>query len=80
MIELWHWRRTVADLYACVRAAPDPQAAWHDWRRGRDALFRSHPQSPLEADRRAGFTAFGQEAVYRVPLSPPEPAGAAGPG
>lgn len=48
MDTLWDWRRRVADLYAAVRAAPEPEAAWHMWRTARDGLYRSHPQSPLE--------------------------------
>ena len=35
---LWDWRRQVADLYAEVRAEPDPHAAWTLWRRTRDHL------------------------------------------
>ena len=50
--ELWDWRRRVAALYGAVRQTPDPHAAWQAWRRGRDELFRDHPQSPLDdADR-----------------------------
>jgi uncharacterized protein (DUF1684 family) len=45
---LWDWRRRVADLYAQVRAEPEPAAAWVHWRRVRDGLYRSHPQSPLD--------------------------------
>ena len=46
-LELAGWRRMVSELYAAVRAAGDPQAGHALWRRGRDELFRSHPQSPL---------------------------------
>ena len=45
-LELLDWRRRVSDLYAAVRAEPDP-ARGHDlWRRTRDELFATHPQSP----------------------------------
>jgi len=47
-VTLWDWRRRVADLYADVRANPDPHAAWLNWRAGRDALFATHPQTPLD--------------------------------
>jgi len=52
---LAHWRRTVAELYADVRKpAPDRRAQCESFRRARDALFRSHPQSPIaEASRSA---------------------------
>ncbi len=49
-LDLLDWRRSVAQLYAAVRAEPDPPAAHQRWRAGRDELFRSHPESPLPAD------------------------------
>lgn len=45
---LWDWRCQVADLYASVRANPDPQRAWAHWREVRESLYRSHPQTPIE--------------------------------
>ena len=64
--ELWDWRRRVVDLYASVRAEADPVAAWRRWRMVRDELFRDHPQSPLEAQTRAGFAG--------LPVFPYDPA------
>ena len=55
-LTLWDWRRRVFDLYAAVRAAGDGPEGWASWREGRDALFRDHPQTPLPAGARAGFT------------------------
>jgi len=49
-LQLTNWRRTVAELYADVRAEPDPESAHALWRAGRDTLFRTHPQSPLTED------------------------------
>src|ERR1700751_4283190 len=49
-LELTDYRRTVSELYAAVRADDDPKQAHELWRRGRDELFRSHPQSPLRPD------------------------------
>ena len=46
-LEVASWRRMVSELYAAVRAEDDPQAGHELWRRGRDGLFRTHPQSPL---------------------------------
>ena len=46
-LELTDYRRTVSELYAAVRAEDDLKQAHELWRRGRDELFRSHPQSPL---------------------------------
>lgn len=49
------WRGQVFALYAAVRAATDPAAGHERWRRGRDALFRDHPASPLLPEQRAGL-------------------------
>ena len=75
---LWDWRRTVADLYAAVRANRDPQAAWASWRETRDRLFRDHPESPIE-DRTGfrGLPCFPYDPALRfrarlVPASGPE--------
>ena len=55
LLALADWRRTMAELYAGVRAAADPRSAWLRWREVRDELFRSHPQSPIPPDERASF-------------------------
>jgi uncharacterized protein (DUF1684 family) len=47
-LELADWRRRVSELYAAVRAETHPERGHALWREGRDELFRSHPQSPLE--------------------------------
>lgn len=54
-LDLLNWKRQVFALYERVRASPDPRSAWDDWCKTRDRLFRDHPQSPLPAERRAGF-------------------------
>ena len=69
------WRRSIAELYAAVREAPEPAQAWRRWRDDRDALFRGHPASPLDAEQRAGFTRlsyFGYDPALRflVELEP----------
>src|SRR6188472_4789103 len=53
-LALLDWKRRVFSLYAAVRAL-EPAAGWALWGETRDELFRSHPQSPLPADRRASF-------------------------
>ena len=49
-LELLDWRRQVAALYARIRACrdDDPLAAHDDWCTTRDALLRSHPETPLD--------------------------------
>ena len=54
-LDLLEWKRRVFALYAEVRAAVEPEAAWRAWREGRDELFRSHPQSPLPEEARGAF-------------------------
>ncbi|MBV9607251.1 MAG: DUF1684 domain-containing protein [Solirubrobacterales bacterium] len=55
-LSLLDWRRTIADLYAEIRATADKGAAWRVWRDTRARLFREHPQSPVPSDERAGYT------------------------
>jgi len=56
-LELADWRRQVSELYASIRADPDPEHAWLRWKLERDRLYRSHPQSPVPADARGDATA-----------------------
>ena len=46
-LTLLDWRRRMARLYAEVRSEPDPAAAHEHWRRTRDELLRTHPDSPV---------------------------------
>ncbi len=72
-LDLADWRRRVGDLYRL--AGPD---ALERFRRGRDELFRSHPQSPLAPQARQGFPGpryFDADptAKLRCRLEPAEP-------
>ncbi|SDO19380.1 hypothetical protein SAMN04515671_0099 [Nakamurella panacisegetis] len=74
-LDLTDWRRTVAELYAGVRAEIDPPTAHRLWRIGRDELFRHHPQSPLEPTdplRDSGLPYWPYDPTLRftVPLEP----------
>lgn len=63
-LDLVDWRRRVGDLYRL--SGPD---ALERFRRGRDELFRSHPQSPIEPEERdsfAGLRYYEHDAAYRV--------------
>ena len=53
-LNLANWRRTVAELYAAVRATTelDPMGAATMFRAARDRLFREHPDSPIALERR----------------------------
>ncbi|HXS62050.1 MAG TPA: DUF1684 domain-containing protein [Streptosporangiaceae bacterium] len=63
---LLDWRRRVAALYARIRASEAPPAAHRLWIDERNRLLRDHPESPIPADDRAGFTG--------VPVAPYDPA------
>src|SRR4051812_10185081 len=68
-LELLGWKRHVFAAYAAGRAAGDHEAAWHEWRRIRDQLFRAHPQSPLSPEDRSAFGGlayFDYEPAFRV--------------
>src|SRR6476646_9611680 len=43
-LSLLDWKRTIAGLYAEMRAASDKHAAWVHWRDTRARLFREHPE------------------------------------
>ena len=59
-LDLVDWRRRVGDLYRIT--GPD---AVERFRESRDRLFRTHPQSPLEADERASF-----QGLHYFPYDP----------
>ena len=54
-LDLWDYRRRVADQYRAVRHGGPSESTWAVWREARDDLFRRHPQSPLAAAERTGF-------------------------
>jgi uncharacterized protein (DUF1684 family) len=64
LLDLVDWRRRVGDLYR-IRGAD----ALNDVRRGRDDLFKRHPQSPIQPEERAAFKSlsyFDADEAYRV--------------
>jgi uncharacterized protein (DUF1684 family) len=58
-LDLYDWRQRVAQMYrerdAAHRASDDPAAVLTRFRAAKDALFASHPQSPLEGEARSEF-------------------------
>lgn len=63
-LDLVDWRRRVGDLYRI--SGPDALARF---RRARDQLFRTHPQSPLSAVGQASFRGlryFDSDPSFRV--------------
>jgi uncharacterized protein (DUF1684 family) len=64
LLDLVDWRRKVGDLYRL--RGPD---ALERFRAGRDRLFKTHPQSPIEPEERDSFTGlhyFPGDPAYRV--------------
>ncbi len=64
LLDLVDWRRRVGDLYRTSGA--DSLARF---REGRDRLFQSHPQSPIEPPERSSFAGlkyFPHDPAYRV--------------
>jgi uncharacterized protein (DUF1684 family) len=64
-IALLDWRRKIADMYAAVRANPDPAAAHAIWQRSRNQLLATHSESPVPQAERPTFTG--------VPVAPYNP-------
>jgi uncharacterized protein len=54
-LTLLDWKRRIFELYAEIRADPEPHRAWRRWCAVREELFRSHPQSPSHDARPAYF-------------------------
>jgi uncharacterized protein len=80
LLDLLDWKRRILDLYAEVRASPDPESAWSRWRNVRDDLYRNHPQSPLSPEDRLAFEGIdyfpydpGLRVLARVATAPGEP-------
>ncbi len=69
LLALAQWRRTVAQIYADVRRAGVPETAWQQFLAARNALFKTHSQSPLNDEQRAAFSElpfFAYDPDYRV--------------
>ena len=78
-LELASWRRTVAELYADVRAFAEerPDVAWQHWIDVRQRLYKTHPLSPVPAADRPTFRArhwpYDKALRFEATLEP-EPA------
>lgn len=70
-LELADWRRRVSELYAAVRSEPAPGRGHALWQAGRNALFRTHPQSPLAPSdplRATGLPCWPYDPALRFEL------------
>ncbi len=69
MMTLLDWKRRVFELYKEIRATPEPEWAWRRWREERHELFATHPQSPIESEKRedfAGLDYHDYDPAFRV--------------
>lgn len=79
-VTLLDYRRRVADLYRQVRDMGGGENAWGFWMRGKDDLFRDHPQSPIPLEERTtfnGLTYFAYDPTLRFELGIQPPVGEA---
>jgi uncharacterized protein (DUF1684 family) len=77
-LDLLDWKRRIFELYAEIRRSDDPAPAWRRWRDVRDALFRTHPQSPLPPGAQQAFPgveyfAYDPELRFLANVEPVEP-------
>jgi len=69
MLDLLDYRRRVAEMYRAVRAGDGDSQVCLTFRQARDELFRSHPQSALDAAQKSRFTGldyYPYDSAYRV--------------
>jgi uncharacterized protein len=72
-LTLLDWKRRIFALYAEVRAAADPEAAWRRWCEVRSELYRLHPQSPRICGEPAYFP-YDAGLRFDAAVAPVEPA------
>jgi uncharacterized protein (DUF1684 family) len=66
-LDLWDYRRRVAEMYHAVREAGPSRLTWAAWTRDRDDLFATHPQSPIEDKAMfAGLPYFPYDPDWRT--------------
>ena len=74
-LDLLDYRRAVAELYRRARDEGSGAPPWSRWRTARDALFATHPQSPLSEsaqDHFQGLPFFPYDPGWRI-VAPVEP-------
>jgi uncharacterized protein (DUF1684 family) len=72
-LTLLDWKRRIFALYAEVRAADDPKAAWQRWCAVRAELYSVHPQSPRLGGKPAYFP-YDAEFRFEAAVERVEPA------
>jgi hypothetical protein len=72
-LALLDWKRRILALYAEVRSAEDPEAAWRRWCDVRSELYRTHPQSPRTGGEPSYFP-YDAQLRFDAVVEPVEPA------
>jgi uncharacterized protein (DUF1684 family) len=79
-LTLLDWRRTVAAMYAAVRAGADhdPEGTLATFREARERLIREHPDSPIRPEKRAAFAGlahwpYDPAVRFELRVEPAEP-------
>jgi uncharacterized protein (DUF1684 family) len=66
-LDLWDYRLRVHDMYRRVREGGAGPGPWAEWVAARDALFGTHPQSPIEdRDTFRGLPYFDHDPRWRT--------------
>ncbi|MDQ6686664.1 MAG: DUF1684 domain-containing protein [Actinomycetota bacterium] len=72
-VDVVSWRTGVHDLYAEVRAEPEPRQAHALWVAHRSAMFLEHPASPRLGQQRLHHGGYDPAYRFEVPLVEAEP-------
>jgi uncharacterized protein (DUF1684 family) len=79
LLDLAHWRALTSELYGEVRRSSDADAAkaWDVYRNRRSEMFKAHPQSPLEPEKRLSFSQlpcfpYDPSLRFHLPIKPRE--------
>ena len=67
------WRRDVHDLYAAVRAEPEPARAHAIWVAGRTRMFADHPASARQDGQSLRHATYDPAFRFVVPIENAEP-------
>jgi len=69
MLDLLDYRHKIFELYRDIRTTEDAAVGREIFRKTKDELFRTHPQSALNAEQQAAFTGlhyYDYDPAYRV--------------
>lgn len=68
-LSLWDYRSRVSEQYRKARVTGAGEVSWRRWRSDRDSLLTTHPQSPINIERRdknSGLPFFPYDPAWRL--------------